>query len=274
MATATGTPPSSISTIFRKLPYELILMIVDELISSTTSSLQPQHFEFYSHAQTLQVVRRVFCSRGRGDSVALAKERYLQVRTVLQINKRIRRAARKAYLPLAENNQKEWVCLEKDIFILDKHMLQPAETFQHLTPHNLHVLQNLRNIIFAPYDAHFLRAGVGSRGLRLMGSVTSIGLINAAFEGLADARERRLEDGNPLGLVPLSEVIQDAHPSVSGIPSLRELDTSLSHVLGRLKSKNVSIFIQLRCHDIFEQRNKENSFDIISCPDEIKVWLS
>ncbi|KAI8186683.1 hypothetical protein K4K51_010159 [Colletotrichum sp. SAR 10_75] len=229
MATATRTPPSSISTIFRKLPYELILMIADELISSTTSSLQPQHFEFYSHAQTLQVIR-----------------------TVLQINKRIRRAARKAYLPLAENNQKEWVCLEKDVFVLDKHMLQPAETFQHLTPHNLHVLQNLRNIVLAPYDAHFLRTGVGSRGLRLMGSVTSIGLINAAFEGLADAKKRRLEEGNPLGLVPLSEVIQDAHPS----------------------SKNVSIFIQMWCHNIFEQRNKENSFEIISCPDEIKVWLS
>ncbi|KAI8287321.1 hypothetical protein K4K60_012583 [Colletotrichum sp. SAR11_57] len=252
MATATGTPPSSISTIFRKLPYELILMIADELISSTTSSLEPQHFEFYSHAQTLQVIR-----------------------TILQINHRIRRAARKAYLPLAENNQKEWVCLEKDVFVLDKHMLQPAETFQHLTPHNRHVLQNLRNIVLAPYDAHFLRTGVGSRGLQLMGSVTSIGLINAAFEGLADARKRRLEDGNPLGLiVPLSEVIQDAHPSVSGIPSLRELDTSLSHVLRRLKSKNVSIFIQMWCHNIFEQRNKENSFEIINCPDEIKVWLS
>ncbi|KAF3806032.1 hypothetical protein GCG54_00004357 [Colletotrichum gloeosporioides] len=273
MAKATGTPPSSISTIFRKLPYELTLMIADELISATTSNLQPHHFEFYSHAQTLQVVRRVFCRRW-GDSEALAKERYIEIRTILQINQRIRRAARKAYLPLAENNQKEWVCLERDVFVLDKHMLQPAETFQHLTPHNLHILQNLRNIVIAPYDAHFLRIGVGSRGLRLMGSVTSIGLINAAFEGLADARERRLEDGNPLGLVPLSQVIQDAHPSVSGIPSLRELDTSLSHVLGRLKSKNVRIFIQLWCHDIFEQRNKENSFDIISCPDEIKVWLS
>ncbi|KAH0423368.1 hypothetical protein CcaCcLH18_12224 [Colletotrichum camelliae] len=268
MAPVTEMPPSSISTVFRKLPPELVLMIADELISSTTSSLTPQHFQLCSQGQALHVVRRTT----QGDS--LAKERYLQVRTVLQINQRIRRAARKAYLPLRENDQKEWVCLEKDVFVLHKDMLQQAGTFRNLTPHNLHILQNLQHIVFTPYDAQFWGVGAGSRALQLMRSVNSIRIINAAFGVLDISRKHRLEAGKSLGLVPCSQIIQDANPATAGIPSLAQLNTSLSYVLGRLKSKNVRVFIQMWFRNIFEQCNKENSVEIINSPDGFGAWLS